>query len=523
MNHSMFCFQCQEAFENTGCNKFGKCGKSSEVSNLQDQLIAELKKLALALSDKYSVTREYSRFICRAISATLTNTNFNPDRIYSLIDECRRYQKTLDSSDAFPSPNPSIVSETKDVSLRETLMYTLKGICSYAFQALALGYEDNAIYDFVIKVLAICAKPEQSQERLAMLIMESGRISMIAMALLDEANTENFGNPEITKVTQNVGNKSGILMSGHDLKDLEELLIETKDAGVDVYTHGEMLAAHAYPELKKYPHFKGHYGNSWIEQEKDFENFRGAIIVNSNCLTPVSHAYRDRIFTTGMAGYQGIPHIPHRHIGFKKDFSAVIKLAQTLPPPLPLEKPWSVSCGFANRQSCAVVPQVVNLLKKGAIRRFVVIAGCDGRSSSREYYTSLASALPKDTVILTAGCMKYRLPQLNLGEINGLPRLLDAGQCNDVYSIIRFILRLQEAMGYFSSRQLPVSIVLGWYEQKALSILFAFLHLGFKNIRLGPSFPAFFSKSIMDALDNDYGVKKIDIPELDAKAIMEGR
>lgn len=522
MENKMFCYQCQETLNNKGCTSGGRCGKTAEVANLQDQLIAELKALALALEGRTNVTREYSRFICRAMTATLTNTNFNYDRIYFLIDETRRYLNILGATVQSPDQSVQAGSNAECIALRELLMYGLKGICAYAFHALSLGHEDNTVYDFIIKALVAAAKPETTEQRLTLLVMECGRIATLTMAMLDDAHTSTYGNPAIKQVSCEAGTNPAILMSGHDLKDLEELLIQTDGTGVDVYTHGELLPAHAYPAFRKFAHFKGNYGNSWYKQGEEFAAFNGPIIVNSNCLIPVRDEYRNRLFTTGMCGYPEITHIPHRHIGFQKDFSKVIELAKTLPAPTKLEE-GSVFCGFAHNQMISVLDQIIHYMKSGSIRRFVIIAGCDGRDESREYYTKLVQALPDDVIILTAGCMKYRFNKLNLGKVNGIPRVLDAGQCNDTYSLIRIALAMQDACGVHSPDKLPVSIVLGWYEQKAVAVLLSLLSLGFQNIRLGPTLPAFCPEKLTEVLIRDYGIKMISTPEEDAAAIMEGK
>ena len=523
MEGSMFCYQCQEAFGNKGCTSSGRCGETSETANLQDRLIAELKAVALTLEGRTNVTREFSRFIVRAMSATLTDTNFNPDRIYALIDEAKRALRTLDSDIQAQDPSILSVEDPEERSYRELLVYGLKGVCAFAFHALALGYEDNAIYNFIIKALSATAKTDTPHERLALLIVECGRIAGIAMALLDEANTETYGSPTICHVSWKAGRNPGILMSGQDLKDLEELLIQTEHADVDVYTHGDMLPANTYPGFRKFPHLKGNYGGSWQTQAQDFASFNGPVIVNSNCIVPVQDAYRGRIFTTGMVGCKGTPHITHRHIGMQKDFSEVINLARTLPPPTPLDTDSVVlTGGFGHHQVCSVISQIARYIENGTIRRFIVIAGEDGRDERREYYTELAKELPPDTVILTAGSAKYRFLDLDLGKITGIPRIMDIGQINDAYSIIRIALELQNALGIRTLDKLPVSFVLSWYEQKTIAVFLALLTLGFKNIRLGPTFPAFFSPGILEVLTRDYGVKPVTTAKADAADMMAG-
>ena len=527
MEGSMFCYQCQEAYGNKGCTTGGRCGVTSEPANLQDRLSAELKAVALTLEGRTNVTREFSRFIVRAMSATLTDTNYNPDRIYALIDEAKRALRTFDSEVQAPDPSILSVDDLEERSYRELLVYGLKGVCAFTFHALALGYEDNSIYNFIIKALSASARTDTPHERLALLIVECGRIASIAMALLDEANTDSFGSPAICHIPFSAGQNPAILMSGQDLKDLEELLIQTEHADVDVYTHGDMLSANTYPAFRRFPHLKGGYGDSWWTQTKDFASFNGPIVVNANCLAPVQDAYRGRIFTTGMVGFKGIPHITHRHIGMQKDFSPVIELARTLPPPTQTEPGPLIPgpmAGFGHHQVCSgsVINQIARYVESGSISRFIVIVGEDGRDERREYYTDLVKTLPPDTIILTAGGAKYRFNHLDLGKISGIPRIMDVGQINDAYSIIRIALELQNALGIRSLDKLPVSFVLSWYEQKTIAVFLALLTLGFKNIRLGPTFPAFFSPGVLEVLTRDYGVKPVTTPEADAAAMLEG-
>ncbi len=518
----MFCRQCQEAAGNKACVQGGCCGKDAETSNLMDELIVLLQAVALTLEAKPQVTREFSRFLCRALTATLTNTNFDPNRIYRLMDEAKRALRTLDSTVEIPPVGENVCKNEDAQSLRELLLCGLKGVSAYAFHAFALGKEDNAVYNFAIHALAALADPDFEQERLLELVGRCGEIALIAMAMLDEAHTSNFGDPERTEISCSVGTRPGILISGHDLKDLSELLAQSQDEGIDVYTHGEMLSAHCYPAFRRYTHLRGSYGASWRTQDRDFAAFNGVIIMTGNCLVPVRDSYRNRIFTTGMAGWPGVPHIPHRHIGACKNFGPAIDLAKTLPPPTKLESGHIVA-GFAHEQILALSDRIVDAVKSGAIRRFIVMAGCDGRHKSRDYYTRTASLLPKDAVILTAGCAKYRCNKLNLGDIGGIPRVLDAGQCNDSYSLVRAALALQKAFGLNDVKELPISFDLAWYEQKAVAVLLALLFLGFRDIRLGPTLPAFLSSGAIDFLVREYGIKPIGTPEDDVAAMMDGR
>lgn len=518
----MFCRQCQEAAGNKACVRFGCCGKDAETSNLMDELIALLKAVALTLKAKPQVTREFSRFLCRALTATLTNTNFDPARIYRLMDEAKRALRTLDSTAKIPPAGESACKDPDARSLRELLLCGLKGICAYAFHALALGREDNSVYNFLIQSLAETADPDLGKDRLLELTRRCGEIAVVAMAMLDDAHTANFGNPERTEISCSVGTRPGILISGHDLKDLSELLNQTQDEGIDVYTHGEMLPAHCYPAFRRYPHLRGNYGSSWWTQDRDFAAFNGVIVMTGNCIIPVRDEYRGRIFTTGMAGWPGIPHIPHRHIGACKNFGPAIELAKTLPPPTQLETT-RITAGFAHEQVAALAGDIVAAVRSGAIRRFVVLAGCDGRHKTREYYSQVASLLPQEAVILTAGCAKYRCNKLPLGSVAGLPRTLDAGQCNDSYSLIRIAFALQKALGLNDVKDLPISFDLAWYEQKAVAVLLALLSLGFRGIRLGPTLPAFLSPGTTEFLVREYGIKTIATPEEDVAAMMAGK
>ena len=444
--------------------------------------------------------------------------NFNNAALQKQLDEAIK----LAGENQAKLPIGVLACENEDIrSLRELLTYGLKGIAAYAEHAAVLGKEDDSIYAFCFKALETAAT-ETDSEKLLAVILEAGEISVKTMALLDSANTETFGNPQVTTVKTGVGNRPGILISGHDLLDLKELLEQSKDADIDIYTHCEMLPAHYYPELKKYPHLYGNYGNAWHLQNKEFASFNGPILMTTNCITPVQDSYKDRIFTTGMAGYPGVPHIAGGKDGKPKDFSAVIELAKTCPPPEKLED-GTLTGGFAHAQVFALADKVVEAVKSGAIRRFVVMAGCDGRHKERSYYTEVAENLPKDTVILTAGCAKYRYNKLVTGDIGGIPRVLDAGQCNDCYSLAVIALKLKEVFGVKDINELPISFDISWYEQKAVAVLLALLHLGFKNLRLGPTLPAFLSPNVAKILVETFDIKGITDPQTDIKAMMAGK
>jgi len=511
---SMFCFQCQETMKNTGCTMAGVCGKKAETANGMDELVRQLKLIALTRKPD----RKLGRFIIESLFMTITNANFDEERILGRIEQA----KQLVGEGRAAAPLGVLSCENEDIrSLRELLTYGLKGIAAYAEHAAVLGREDESIYEFIFKALAATTRDLPPQE-LINLVIECGHAAVKTMALLDAANTGTYGNPQVTKVKTGVGNRPGILISGHDLLDLKELLEQTKDAGIDIYTHSEMLPAHYYPELKKYPHLYGNYGNAWHRQNIEFASFNGPILMTTNCITPVQDSYKNRIFTTGMAGYPGVPHIPPRKEGRQKDFSAIIKLAKTCPPPIQLEDGEIVG-GFAHNQVMALADKVVAAVKSGAIKRFVVMAGCDGRHKTREYFTEVAAELPKDAVILTAGCAKYRYNKLKLGDIGGIPRVLDAGQCNDSYSLAVIALKLKEVFGLDDVNKLPLSFDIAWYEQKAVAVLLALLALGFKNLRLGPTLPAFLSPGVAKVLVEAFDIKGIIDPETDVASMMAGR
>jgi hydroxylamine reductase len=538
----MFCYQCQETAKNQGCTLVGVCGKKEDTANLQDLLIYVLKGISI-LSEKHTDSTVGS-FITKALFTTITNANFDKERILALIREGLKIKEALkktfgtdltglhDSASWVSDDEEEIYKKAAEVgvlstgnedvrSLRELLIYGLKGIAAYAEHAAVLGKTNNDIFKFLVEALASTTRDLPMDEMVGM-VMKAGETAVTTMALLDEANTSAYGNPEITEVNIGVRNNPGILISGHDLKDMEALLKQTRGTGVDVYTHGEMLPANYYPAFKTYDHFVGNYGNSWWKQAKEFESFNGPILMTTNCITPVKDSYKDRIFTTGTAGYPGTKHIPGREDGKPKDFSTIIELARTCKPPDEIETGKIVG-GFAHHQVLALADKVVDAVKNGAIKRFVVMAGCDGRHKERNYFTEVAKNLPEDTIILTAGCAKYRYNKLNLGDINGIPRVLDAGQCNDSYSLAVIALKLREAFDLENINDLPISFDIAWYEQKAVAVLLALLHLGVKGIRLGPTLPAFLSPNVAKVLVETFDIKPIGTVEEDIHAMMEGK
>ena len=544
----MFCYQCQETAKNIGCGVRGVCGKTEETANLQDLLIHVLKGISIygTIAKKQGrLNSEAGLFVARALFATITNVNFDNDRLIELVREGLALRDTLkarcanlvvedlhdsalwhsDDAAEFATKAAQVgilTADNEDVrSLRELLIYGLKGIAAYADHAAILGFEDENIYDFLMEGLASTTK-DLSVDEMVALVMKAGECAVSTMALLDKANTSTYGNPELSKVNIGVGKNPGILISGHDLKDMEELLEQTEGTGVDVYTHGEMLPANAYPAFKKYDHFVGNYGNAWWRQGDEFASFNGPIIMTTNCIIPVRDSYKDRIFTTGMAGYPGVKHIADRKEGSTKDFSEIIALARTCEPPVEIET-GEIFGGFAHNQVLSLADRIVEAVKSGAIKRFVVMAGCDGRQKSRSYYTDVARELPDDTVILTAGCAKYRYNKLELGDIGGIPRLLDAGQCNDCYSLAVIALKLKEVFGLDDINDLPVSYDVSWYEQKAVTVLLALLYLGVKGIRLGPTLPAFLSPNVLKVLVEKFDIKPISDPETDVTSMMTGK
>ncbi|MBN2415300.1 hydroxylamine reductase [bacterium] len=539
---SMFCYQCQETMKNSGCTVNGMCGKKADTANLQDLLIYTLKGIALVLEKAAVTDREAVRFLIRGLFATITNANFNSGDFVNLISEAlslrdrlkKQYGISGELHDAavWSADNPDdmrgkaalvgiLNEENQDVrSLKELLVYGLKGIAAYADHARVLGYEDDEIYAFVVTGLASTTKTLPREEMIAM-VMHTGETAVKTMALLDRANTETYGNPELTEVNLGVRGNPGILVSGHDLRDMEALLRQTEGTGVDVYTHGEMLPAHYYPAFKRYGHFAGNYGNAWWLQKNEFASFNGPVLMTTNCLVPPADSYRDRVFTTGVVGFEGLRHIPEPEEGGEKDFSEVISLAKTCDPPVELESGTLVG-GFAHHQVLALADRVVEAVKSGAVKRFVVMAGCDGRHKERDYFTRVAGELPDDTVILTAGCAKYRYNKLGLGDIGGIPRVLDAGQCNDSYSLAVIALKLKEVFGLDDINDLPISYDIAWYEQKAVAVLLALLSLGVKGIRLGPTLPAFLSPGVARILVETFSIKPTGDVKTDIEAMISG-
>ena len=541
---SMFCFQCQETAKNSGCTLRGVCGKRESTSNLQDLLIYVLKGISSVAEAAGDTDPKTGLFIAQSLFTTITNANFDDDVFIARIREALKLREELKEkhADIINDALPEAVFWTADSvgefhakalevgvlstanedvrSLRELLIIGLKGIAAYADHAALLGHEDPNVYAFLTEALASTTK-ELSVDEMVNLVLKAGETAVNTMALLDKANTSAYGNPEITKVNIGVRNNPGILISGHDLKDMEELLKQTEGTGIDVYTHSEMLPANYYPAFKKYEHFVGNYGNAWWKQGSEFESFNGPILMTTNCITPVKDTYKDRIFTTGMTGYPGVKHIPDRKDGGAKDFSEIIALAQKCPPPTEIETGEIVG-GFAHAQVMALADKVVDAIKSGAIKRFVVMAGCDGRQRSRSYFTEVAKELPKDSIIMTAGCAKYRYNKLNLGDIGGIPRVLDAGQCNDSFSLVVIALKLKEIFGLDDINDLPISFDLAWYEQKAVAVLLALLYLGVKGLRLGPTLPAFLSPNVAKVLVEKFDIKPIGEVKADVAAMMAG-
>ncbi len=546
---SMFCFQCQETARNEGCTIRGVCGKQESTAGLQDLLIHTLKGISWYANRLDSKAKETAgRFIVKGLFATITNANFDDDRFLAYIDEGLQVRDSLrhlyegqypkdttEKPDAavWFSKDPEVmrskaarvgVLSTTDPdlrSLREFTVYGLKGISAYTHHAEVLGYSDPNIWAFLVEALNATLE-QKSVDEMVELLVRTGETAVAAMALLDKANTSTYGNPEITEVNIGVRNNPGILISGHDLKDMEELLKQTEGTGVDVYTHSEMLPAHYYPAFKRYPHFAGNYGNAWWKQDKEFAQFNGPIVMTTNCIVPVRDAYKDRIFTTGVVGFPGVKHIPDRPDGKTKDFSEVIALAKTCPPPTEIERGKIVG-GFAHAQLEKLADTIVDAVKKGAIKRFVVMGGCDGRQSARSYFTEVAQELPKDSVILTAGCAKYRYNKLDLGTIDGIPRVLDAGQCNDSYSLALIALKLKDVFGVKDVNDLPIYFDIAWYEQKAVAVLLALLYLGFKGIRLGPTLPGFVSPNVAKFLVEKFGIQPISDAKTDVGAMLVGK
>ncbi|NLK96249.1 MAG: hydroxylamine reductase [Clostridiales bacterium] len=546
MDKLMFCYQCQETSNCTGCTKFGMCGKSPELARLQDLLIYATKGLSILTTrlrnEGKEVNKEINHFITLNLFTTITNANFDNDVFYTRIKETIKYRdeliKTLENKEDLQDAALFKVNSNSDIdkkaasekvgvlatdnedirSLRELITYGLKGLSAYLKHGIALGYDNNEIHKFMQETLAKTLDDSLTVEELVNLTLETGKVGVDGMALLDSANTGTYGNPEITKVNIGVGKNPGILVSGHDLSDIEELLKQTEGTGVDVYTHSEMLPAHYYPELKKYKHLVGNYGNAWWKQKEEFESFNGPILMTTNCIVPPKDSYKNRMFTTGAAGYTGCKHI-EGEAGGKKDFSEIIELAKNCQAPTEIET-GEIIGGFGHEQVFALADKVVDAVKSGAIKKFVVMAGCDGRAKSRNYYTDFAKALPMDTVILTAGCAKYKYNKLNLGDIGGIPRVLDAGQCNDSYSLALIALKLKEVFGLNDINELPIAYNIAWYEQKAVIVLLSLLYLGVKNIHLGPTLPAFLSPNVANVLVNNFGISGIGTVDEDLKILL---
>lgn len=537
MEQNMFCYQCQETAGCSGCTKSGVCGKRPETAALQDLLIWTTKGLSAVTTqlrrEGKTVDASVNHLITENLFTTITNVNFDDDTIRARIEatletkallaqladcsalpEAALWNGTTDEFAAKAVTVGVLSTENEDIrSLRELITYGLKGLAAYTSHANVLLKENEEIDAFLQRALAATLDDSLSAEELTALALETGSYGVQGMALLDEANTSAYGNPEITTVDLSVGTRSGILVSGHDLRDLEMLLEQTVNTGIDVYTHSEMLPAHYYPAFKKYEHFKGNYGNAWWKQKEEFEAFNGPILMTTNCIVPPKDSYKNRIYTTGAVRYPGCPHIDGV-IGETKDFSLLIEQAKHCAPPTELEQGTIVG-GFAHAQVLALADQIVDAVKSGAIKKFVVMAGCDGRAKSRSYYSDFAQALPKDTVILTAGCAKYKYNKLNLGDINGIPRVLDAGQCNDSYSLAVIALKLKEVFGLDDINDLPIIYNISWYEQKAVIVLLALLSLGVKNIHLGPTLPAFLSPNVAALLVENFGIAGIDTVEND--------
>lgn len=547
----MFCYQCQEAAKNTGCTLSGVCGKTPDVANLQDLLIFLCKGIShysVRLRKMGEASNEVNKFVTDSLFMTITNANFDRDRFITRVNEAIDLRDSLralyiskggDAEDIkfegafWNSRDVSVMerkaaevgvldSENEDVrSLRELTTYGLKGMAAYAEHAFNLGHEEDDIYAFMQQALVDITDDTLSADQLTALVLKTGEYGVKVMALLDKANTGAYGNPEITKVNIGVSNNPAILISGHDLKDMEELLKQTEGTGVDVYTHSEMLPANYYPAFKKHSHFVGNYGSSWWKQTQEFESFNGPVLFTTNCIVPpkANATYKDRIYTTGSSGFPGFKHIAERKDGKPKDFSEIIEHAKQCDPPTEIEK-GEIIGGFAHAQVFALADKIVEAVKSGAIRKFFVMAGCDGRMKNRNYYTEFAEALPKDTVILTAGCAKYRYNKLPLGDIGGIPRVLDAGQCNDSYSLAVIALKLKEIFQANDINELPIAYNIAWYEQKAVIVLLALLSLGVKNIHLGPTLPAFLSPNVAEVLVSKFGIAGIKSVDEDMKLFL---
>ena len=540
MENQMFCYQCQETAGCSGCTRVGVCGKQPDVAAMQDLLVYATKGISAVTTtlrqEGVAIQPAVNHMITLNLFTTITNANFSKEAIIARIQETLSEKDLLLSKltniDALPEAalwNGSVEefdtkaaavgvlsTENEDIrSLRELITYGLKGLSAYSKHANVLLQDNEEIDAFMQRALAATLDDSLSADDLIALTLETGKYGVDGMALLDNANTSTYGNPEITKVNIGVGTRPGILVSGHDLRDLEMLLKQAQGSGVDVYTHSEMLPAHYYPAFKKYPNFVGNYGNAWWKQKEEFESFHGPILMTTNCIVPPKDSYKDRLYTTGAAGYPGCKHISGE-IGEEKDFSAIIEQAKHCAAPEEIER-GEIIGGFAHNQVLALADDIVTAVKSGAIRKFVVMAGCDGRMKSRNYYTDFAKALPKDTVILTAGCAKYKYNKLNLGDIGGIPRVLDAGQCNDSYSLAVIALKLKEVFGLEDINELPIIYNISWYEQKAVIVLLALLYFGVKNIHLGPTLPAFLSPNVTKVLVDNFGIAGIESVEEDLK------
>ena len=540
MEPKMFCYQCQETAGCKGCTHAGVCGKTADVAAMQDLLVYVSKGLSAVTTrlrqQGTAVSSDVNHLITLNLFITITNANFDKDAIVARIRETLAVKADLLAQVSDPDTLPEaarwtadeadfaakaatvgvLATENEDIrSLRELITYGLKGLSAYSKHANALLRDDEKVDAFLQRALAATLDDSLSADDLTALALETGAYGVQGMALLDKANTEAYGHPEVTKVNIGVGTRPGILVSGHDLRDLEMLLEQSKDAGVDVYTHSEMLPAHYYPAFKKYPHFFGNYGNAWWKQKEEFASFHGPILMTTNCIVPPAPSYKDRLYTTGAAGYPGCTHIPGAP-GETKDFSALVEHAKRCAPPEEIER-GEIIGGFAHNQVLALADKIVDAVKSGAIGKFVVMAGCDGRAKSRNYYTDFAKALPQDAVILTAGCAKYKYNKLGLGDIGGIPRVLDAGQCNDSYSLAVIALKLKEVFGLDDINDLPIVYNIAWYEQKAVIVLLALLHLGVKNIHLGPTLPAFLSPNVAKVLVDNFGIAGIGTVEDDIR------
>ncbi|WP_076917764.1 hydroxylamine reductase [Negativibacillus massiliensis] len=538
MDYQMFCYQCQETAGCSGCTRAGVCGKTADVANMQDLLVYVTKGLSAVTTqlrrEGKTIEPSVNHRVTLNLFITITNANFDKEMITKAIEETLRVKQELLKQVVNQTRLPKaalwegtvsqfeqkakevgvLTTENENIrSLRELITYGLKGLSAYTKHANALLKDNEEIDSFIQRALASTLDDSLSLNDLIALTMETGKYGVEGMALLDQANTQAYGNPRISKVKLGVNKNPGILVSGHDLRDLEMLLEQTQGTGVDVYTHSEMLPAHYYPAFKKYPNFVGNYGNAWWRQKEEFESFGGPILMTTNCIVPPKDSYKDRLYTTGAAGYPGCRHIAGK-IGEKKDFSEIIAKAKTCPPPTEIETGEIVG-GFAHNQVIELADKIVDAVKEGAIKKFVVMAGCDGRAVSRSYYTDFAKALPKDTVILTAGCAKYRYNKLNLGEIGGIPRVLDAGQCNDSYSLAVIAMKLKEVFGLEDINDLPIIYNIAWYEQKAVIVLLALLYLGVKNIHLGPTLPAFLSPNVAKVLVDNFGIAGITTVDQD--------